>query len=94
VPLVSVGTTPTKLLERSDWRVEYILQNQGSVNCYIADDRNVATSGELTGRILSPSAIETANEKDDPVLIRKAQWGIVVSGTCNIWVYESRKSYA
>ena len=86
----SVGTTAIKILARADDRVGYIIQNQGTAPIYVGTDRLVATTGDKLGRKIDPGTIETANEKEDPVLIKMDQYAISTAPQ-TVWVEEYRR---
>ena len=87
--VLTVGTTPVKLLDIHLCREQYIIQNQDlSVDLYIDETKEVSTSGTRTGRILSPMGVECANKDEDPALIKKEQYGVAAS-SITVWVWES-----
>jgi len=87
--IITIGTTATKILDQSITRKEFTLKNQGSVTVYLGISKNVATSGTRKGRELSPSMVESANKGEDPELIKEELYGIVETGTCDVWVWEA-----
>ena len=87
--IVTVGTTPVKLLDMMACREQYIIQNQDLSNdLYINDTNEVATSGTRKGRILAPMGIESACKSEDSALIKKEQYG-VAGVSITVWVWES-----
>jgi hypothetical protein len=88
--IVTVTTTPTKLLDIHPCRQQYIIQNQDTaINLYIDETNQVSSSGTRTGRILAPLGLESANKNEDPELIKKEQYGVVASGSITVWVWEA-----
>ena len=87
--IITVSTTPTKLLDMMACREQYIIQNQDLSNdLYINDNDQVATSGTRKGRILAPMGIESASKNEDPALIKKEQYGVAAT-SITVWVWEA-----
>lgn len=87
--IISIGTTATKILDINPKRSEYILNNQSAVTIYLGISKEVSTSGTRQGRALGAGALESANSKDEPKLIREELYGIVATGTATLWVWEA-----
>ena len=87
--IVTVTTTPIKLLDINPCREQYIIQNQdASVSLYMDNTKEVSTSGTRTGRILTAMGLESANKDEDPALIGKELFGVVAAGSISVWVWE------
>lgn len=87
--VVTVGTTATQILGINPSRTEYKVQNQGAASVYLGTSDNVATSGTRKGRELAAGVLESANVNDDPELIKEALYGIVATGSADVWVWEA-----
>jgi len=86
--VITVTTSPTKLLSADPHRYSYEFQNQGAAPIYIGNSDQVATSGTRKGRILMSSALEYDNVAEDPKRVRGETWAVVAAGTCDVWVGE------
>ena len=87
--IVTVTATPTLILSVNPERTEYVLQNQGSMTVYLGITSTVSTSGTRKGRELAAGVLESANKQESPELIKQQLYGIVISDSADIWVWEA-----
>jgi hypothetical protein len=87
--IVTVTTVPTKILDLNPSRKEYKIQNQSTVTVYLGSSNRVSTTGTRKGRRLEPGVLEEANFMDDPQMITLELYGVVVSGSADLWVWEA-----
>jgi len=89
--VVTVGVTPTKLLDQRIERKQWIIQVPGdaTTKIYVSEDKEVSVSGTRKGREIDIGQTETANRELDPELIKKAQYAVVSTGTVDVWVWEA-----
>ena len=87
--IVTVTTTPTLILSINPGRTEYILQNQSSITVYLGITSSVSTSGTRKGRELAAGGLESANKQENPGLIKQQLYGVVISDSADIWVWEA-----
>jgi len=88
--IVTITTSPTLIFNENPHRKEWIFQSYQSntVTVYISKNKDVNTSGTQKGRELRAGELESVNAKDDPILVKQPQYGIVASGSADIWVWE------
>ena len=87
--IVTVTSTPTLILSMNPGRAEYMLQNQSSMTVYLGITSAVSTSGTRKGRELPAGVLESANKQENPELIKQQLYGVVVSDSADIWVWEA-----
>lgn len=84
--VVSVGTTPTQVLDNNPNRVGYILINLSTNAAFINFDTSVSTNNGIF--LAQQGGSFSQNWKDDFNIVGYSMYGIVASGSNNIFVAE------